>query len=104
VGELLRELTASVEAMSPGEERVEAQRLISDIQQIESLYGPVALNIVDLALNGDKDAAVVKINNDCEPLLRKLVEVVTKFIALEEKPAQPTSCIRRTSMSYSAIN
>lgn len=85
VGELLRELTASVEAMSPGEERVEAQRLISDIQHIESLYGPVALNIVDLALNGDKDAAVVKINNDCEPLLRKLVEVVTKFIALEEK-------------------
>ncbi|WP_411392109.1 methyl-accepting chemotaxis protein [Pseudomonas sp. MPB23] len=85
VGELLRELTTSVEGMSPSEEKVEAQRLISDIQQIESLYGPVALNIVDLALKGEKESAIVKINNDCEPLLRKLVGVVTKFIELEEK-------------------
>lgn len=85
VGELVRELMASVEGMSPGEEKVEAQRLISDVQQIESLYGPVALNIVDLALKEEKESAIVKINNDCEPLLRKLIGVVTEFIELEEK-------------------
>lgn len=71
--------------MSPNEEKVEAQRLISKIQQIETLYGPVALNIVDLALKGDNESAIVKINNDCEPLLKKLIEVVTQFIELEEK-------------------
>ena len=85
VGKLLRELTTSVDGMSPNEEKVEAQRLISKIQQIETLYGPVALNIVDLALKGDNESAILKINNDCEPLLKKLIEVVTQFIELEEK-------------------
>lgn len=85
VGKLLHELTTSVDGMSPNEEKVEAQRLISKIQQIETLYGPVALNIVDLALKGDNESAIVKINNDCEPLLKKLIEVVTQFIELEEK-------------------
>lgn len=85
VGALLRELTTSVDGMSPNEEKVDAQRLISNIQQIEALYGPVALNIVDLALKGDNESAIVKINNDCEPLLKKLIVIVTQFIELEEK-------------------
>jgi methyl-accepting chemotaxis protein-1 (serine sensor receptor) len=85
VGELLSKLTTSVDGMSPNEEKVEAQRLISEIQQIEALYGPVALNIVDLALKGDNESAIVKINNDCEPLLKKLIVMVTQFIELEEK-------------------
>lgn len=85
VGTLLRELTTSVDGMSPNEEKVDAQRLISNIQQIEASYGPVALNIVELALKGDNESAIVKINNDCEPLLKKLIVIVTQFIELEEK-------------------
>ncbi|MBW1248765.1 methyl-accepting chemotaxis protein [Pseudomonas tolaasii] len=85
VGKLLRELTASVAEMSPSQEKTEVQRSLSAIQQIEVLYGPVALNIVDLALQGDKESAILKINNECEPLLKKLVSTVSDFIEFEEK-------------------
>ncbi|RYZ96008.1 MAG: methyl-accepting chemotaxis protein, partial [Moraxellaceae bacterium] len=46
--------------------------LIADMQRIESIYGPVARSIVQLATSGQHEAAVTKINVECRPLLAQL--------------------------------
>jgi len=43
---------------------------------VESLYGPVANDIVGLALSGNHDEAIVKMDNECRPLLAALVKAV----------------------------
>lgn len=42
------------------------------LQRGESLFGPVALDIVGLALRGEKEAAISKMNSECRPLLKVL--------------------------------
>jgi methyl-accepting chemotaxis protein len=53
----------------------EDKRLISEMDRVEQAYGPVALNIVELALAKKNDEAIAKMNHDCRPLLAALVKV-----------------------------
>jgi methyl-accepting chemotaxis protein len=65
-----------------------ARSLVREIDRVESLYGPVALGIVDLALKKDKDAAIAKMNDECRPLLEALVvatRVYTEYTATRAK-------------------
>jgi methyl-accepting chemotaxis protein-1 (serine sensor receptor) len=57
----------------------QARELVAEINRVESLYGPVALAIVDLALNGKHDAAITKMNDECRPLLAALVKATKAY-------------------------
>ncbi|MYM72127.1 methyl-accepting chemotaxis protein [Duganella sp. FT134W] len=50
----------------------EARHMIEKISDLEKQYSPVALSIVDLALHDKKEEAIVKMNNECRPLLAAL--------------------------------
>ncbi len=52
----------------------QARQMIAEMERIESAYAPVALAIVDLALQKQTEAAVTKMNNECRPLLAQLVK------------------------------
>lgn len=57
----------------------EVRTMIGEIDRIEQAYAPVALAIVDLALNGKHDAAVEKMNEECRPLLRALIKATDNY-------------------------
>ncbi|MCU9951940.1 methyl-accepting chemotaxis protein [Burkholderia sp. BKH01] len=50
----------------------QARSLVADINRVESEYGPVATDIVSLALNNKRDEAIMKMNDQCRPLLAAL--------------------------------
>ncbi|CAD6548034.1 hypothetical protein LMG24235_04520 [Paraburkholderia sabiae] len=53
--------------------------LVSNIDHIEAQYGPVALAIVDAALNNRHDEAVSMLDQKCRPLLDALVKATDDF-------------------------
>ena len=85
VGEHLAQLKDLVKAADvPAQPR----QLVADIDQIEQAYGPVALGIIDLALKGQHEAAVLKMNTECRPLLARLLGKTEEYAQLTEKRAQ----------------
>lgn len=56
--------------------------LYQELFSIEQQYGPVALAIVDLALNGKSAEATEKMNAQCQPLLKKLIATVGEYAKL----------------------
>ena len=65
----------------------EARRRVAEIDRIEQQYAPVALAIVDLAANQQREAAVAKINDECLPLLRALGEATQQYVDYTTKRA-----------------
>jgi methyl-accepting chemotaxis protein len=55
-------------------------RLAAAIEQVESRYGPVALKIVGLAMDGKRDEAIGSMNADCRPLLAALLKAANDYI------------------------
>ncbi len=51
-----------------------ARELVAEIDRVEKAYGPVALNIVDLAMKLKTEEAIASIKADCRPLLAALVK------------------------------
>src|SRR5450830_1155419 len=81
VSEQLAQLKELVKAADvPAQPR----QLVADIEQIEQAYGPVALAIIDLALKGQHEAAVAKMNTECPRLLAKTEE----YAQVTEKRSQ----------------
>ncbi|ASW03481.1 methyl-accepting chemotaxis protein [Paraburkholderia aromaticivorans] len=70
----LNEMIATASDVSP-----QAREFVAEINRVESLYGPVALAIVELALNGKRDAAIAKMNDECRPLLAALVKATKAY-------------------------
>jgi methyl-accepting chemotaxis protein-1 (serine sensor receptor) len=66
----------------------QARTLVKEIDAIEAKYGPVALAIVDLALNGKRDEAIAKMNEECRPLLAALIAKTREYSRVTEKRAQ----------------
>jgi methyl-accepting chemotaxis protein len=62
-----------------GKVPAEVKKMIDEIDRIEQIYAPVALNIVDLALSGKHDAAIEKMNSDCRPLLAALIKATDNY-------------------------
>lgn len=79
VESLLSELVAEINALPPSADSNNARKLVAEIEKIENIYGPVALEITRLGVNGDNSAAISMINNECLPLLRKLVASVNNY-------------------------
>ncbi|WP_304437988.1 methyl-accepting chemotaxis protein [Pseudorhodoferax sp. Leaf274] len=63
----------------------QARKLAADIGQVEQRYGPVALAIADLALNGQREQAVARMNAECRPLLAALVRATNAYAEFTEQ-------------------
>ena len=57
----------------------QARILVAEITRVEGLYGPVALAIVNDALNGKRDNAVKMIDEQCRPLLAALIKATNNY-------------------------
>jgi methyl-accepting chemotaxis protein len=51
----------------------QTREFIRKITAVEAQYAPVALNIVDLAVRGQREEAIRRINEECRPLLTQLI-------------------------------
>lgn len=97
VGANLSKLKKLAEAPSTSEE---ARKMIGEIGDIESAYAPVALSIVDMALNGKHEEAIAKMNSECRPLLAKLVAVSEKYSSYTSEHA--ATMVDLASADYAA--
>lgn len=77
-----KDLAALTQAIAKGGAIPESTRgLLADLSRIESVYGPVARDIVRLAMAGQHQAAVAKIDQECRPLLAELTGKAGDFVA-----------------------
>jgi methyl-accepting chemotaxis protein-1 (serine sensor receptor) len=63
----------------------QARKLVADMGQVEQRYGPVALAIVELALNQQREQAVARMNAECRPLLAALVRATNAYADYTEQ-------------------
>jgi methyl-accepting chemotaxis protein len=56
-----------------------ARALVAEMNRVEKLYGPVALDIVALALANKHEAAIQKMDDECRPLLAQLVKAADAY-------------------------
>ena len=63
----------------------EVRAIVNKIDGIEKRYSPVALAIVDLALQKKTEQAIVKMNDECRPLLAALVAASDEYFALTDR-------------------
>lgn len=87
VKSLLSEIVAGVNALPPSANSNSARNLVAEIEAIEKVYGPVALEITRLAMSGDNSAAINMMNKECLPLLKKLVASVNNYKSFNSKNA-----------------
>ncbi|HSW04971.1 methyl-accepting chemotaxis protein [Aquabacterium sp.] len=76
------------------------RKLLAELDSIESRYGPLALNIVELALAGKRDEAIGKMNAECRPLLASLVKTATAYV--DAVQAEATEELKLADASYNA--
>lgn len=57
----------------------EARQRVAEMARIETAYAPVALAIVEMAMAGQRDAAIEKMNRECRPLLAALVQAAHDY-------------------------
>ena len=62
--------------------------LIADMARIEQQYAPVALGIVDLALKKQTEQAILKMNEECRPLLAALTKAAATYSRYTEQHAE----------------
>ncbi len=86
VGESMTRLRKALDSMAGVSD--EERKMFATLDGVESRYGPVALDIVGLALQGRRDEAVAKMNVDCRPLLSALVKSASQFIDLSVDAAK----------------
>ncbi|HEY0819540.1 MAG TPA: methyl-accepting chemotaxis protein [Rhizobacter sp.] len=96
VGQSIAKLKEMVAKSPDARER----ELAAEIDRVESRYGPVALNIVDLAMNGKRDEAVAKMNADCRPLLASLLTAANRYIDFAAD--QGTTEVARAGVAYTS--
>ena len=67
---------------------VRARDLVEEIARVELQYGNVAEAILGLALVGDRDAAIGRMNERCRPLLAALVQATDAYIRYTAETSQ----------------
>lgn len=71
-----------------GDASPKARELISDLVRSEMAYGPVALEIVSLAMQGKRLEAIQQMNDRCRPLLVQLVRASDAYADYTQKKAE----------------
>ncbi|KRD55166.1 hypothetical protein ASE52_02510 [Acidovorax sp. Root275] len=79
MGRALKSVEQALQTAPP--ETAPLRSLLAQIKETEAAYGPIALEITRLGSQGEKDAAIQKINTECRPLLTKLVGNIGTFLA-----------------------
>jgi methyl-accepting chemotaxis protein-1 (serine sensor receptor) len=74
----VKELTEAIANATDATPR--ARELVANIAQVESQYGPVAMAITNAALNHEREKAVTMMNDQCRPLLAKLIHATDAFM------------------------
>ena len=97
VGANLRKLEAAIDGSTDASDS--ARRLVGEIKRIESAYGPVALEIVRLALAGQHSEAITMMNEQCRPLLAALVAATDAYAA--ETRNQSSAAVAQSGADYS---
>lgn len=59
----------------------EERKLFESLEQIEARYGVVAQAIVELTLQGQREAAIHKLTYECRPLLAELMRKTSAYVA-----------------------
>lgn len=103
VAQLLDSLRSETADSDSNQATKETQRLVGEIASIESRYGPLALAAVDLAMRGEKDAAIQKMNSECSPLLRALIKSVNEYIDHETEVGAESLTTAQTAYSSQRI-
>lgn len=92
----LEKLVVLVNADSYATEKDRAA--VQEIVEVESLYGPVALDIVGMAVEGRTEDAIAKLIAECRPLLAQLSQVVSTY--LEYSAVQSKNAIASSQESF----
>ncbi|MGI4858553.1 MAG: methyl-accepting chemotaxis protein [Janthinobacterium lividum] len=80
--------------MSTGRDVADKGRaLVGEMVRIETLYRPVAADIVTLALANQRDAAITRLDNDCRPLLAELIGATDAYA--QQTHAHQQALVRR---------
>jgi len=83
------EVTAQLQKLKELAQRAgtneEVRRMVAEIDRIEQQYAPIALAIVDLAANQQREAAIAKIQNECQPLLAAMFKASQQYADYTEK-------------------
>ena len=66
------------------------QEAVKQLYDIEDRYGKVALAIVKLATEGQREAAITKMNDECRPLLARLIRAASDYVVYDKQLAQAT--------------
>ncbi|MDO9355051.1 MAG: methyl-accepting chemotaxis protein, partial [Solirubrobacteraceae bacterium] len=61
---------------------------VAEIERVDAAYTPVALAIVGMVADGQRDAAVRKMNAECRPLLAALLKATGDYIESEQAEAR----------------
>ncbi|OWQ86918.1 hypothetical protein CDN99_19630 [Roseateles aquatilis] len=78
---LARQLAALNSAVAQASDASPREReLLARIAEVETKYGPVAANIVELAASGKRDEAMEMMTRDCRPLLAALLTASREYI------------------------
>ena len=86
--EVQRSLSTLKKLVNEGQDVPDAVRaIVAKIDQIETAYRPVALRIVDLASQGDRENAGIAITEKCRPLLAALVNATNEYQHLTQQRA-----------------
>lgn len=83
-GDAVEQLTLLAELSAAEDVSPEARTLIKEIDRVERLYAPVALEIVRLALAGEREVAIRQMNEKCRPLLAELVKASEAYSVYTE--------------------
>jgi methyl-accepting chemotaxis protein len=75
------------DALSKADVNPRERELFTAIEKVEAQYGPVAEGIVALALADKRDDAIVKMNNECRPLLAALIKAANEYVAFNRAAA-----------------
>ncbi len=96
------------DALSRNDVSAEERSHFQHMVEVETQYGRVALAIVDMALQGQREQAVNKMNAECRPLLKQLIQATsayTSFItaASNEEMRQTTASMERQRFTTAGI-
>jgi methyl-accepting chemotaxis protein len=91
----LNDMVAAATDVTP-----QGQEMIAEINRIEQIYAPIALAIVDAALNNRHDVAIVMLDDKCRPVLRQLVEATDNYARYTH--ARATELVEKANEHYNS--
>ena len=74
------------------------RKLFQAFADTESRYGPLATNIVNLALSGKRDEAIAKMNDECRPLLATLIQGANAYI--DQVASESKAAVEASEVAY----